>query len=377
MADDKADVQQTRAYGAERYMLRQIPLAAFLLAIGLGLLIWPVAKPGSTLFAFALSAGSFAYIAFACFRAFEPGRPRLELSPDGIRQRLSHGHILHIPWHEVQDVVSTDHTTTNVVGIVQTMRDVPAVVVSPAFYDRWMPQKPWLKRPLNWGHFALGKNDAVRVLFRPDYLGTRSEELRQAIETRWRAFSRHPNAKLPPSAESRKRQTSRWPWWLPSSARSAIFIAALFTGLYLIWVFVLASQELPDGVRSWYLDDLLDKGAVTARLADGRMARLGRGDVDTKDVPECKLEMTREPVLSWLPLWPATVTARSCTARLTLRTGAQATAVFRIVVEMQTVEQSLGKFSEQPMQIVAPLSLDEADALLCRLGHCGPDAQKR
>jgi hypothetical protein len=123
-----------------------------------------------------------------------------------------------------------------------------------------------------------------------------------------------------------------------------------------------------------YLGDLLDKGGVMARLPDGRMALLYRGDVREAGIPECDLETARNPKSFWPPVL---VTSASCTARLTLPSRAQAMAVFRLVTETQTVEYAYGKFREQSWLVRAPLSLEEADALLCRLGHCGPDTAKR
>jgi hypothetical protein len=286
------------------------------------------------------------------------------LSPDGIRQRLSHGRILHIPWDEVQGVVSVDQTVMNVLGFYQTILNVPAVVVSEAFYDRVMPLQPWSRRPLNWGHFAEARKGTVRVLFRPAFLGTRGRDLRHAIETRWRAFSRHPNAKLPSREdESRARVL---PMWMARWALPVILVLSALFPLYLI----LSPTELTEATRSAYLDDLLDKGGVTARLADGRMALLRRGDVATVSIPEC--EQTRST--SWMP---SHVTAASCSAGLTLPSGERAVAIFRLATETQTVEYQLGKFREQSYLVTAPLSLEEADAASCRLGHCGPDSRKR
>jgi len=369
VADDKDEVYQTRSYGSERYLIRHVPLAALL--FGIGVLFsspptWPLMGPPMRV---AITIASFAYIVFACWRRFvAPGRPRLVLSTQGIDQRLSHGHILHIPWHEVQDVVSIDHQVLNVVGVWHSTGDVPAVVVSRAFYERVMPRKPWLRRSLNWGHFAKPGNGTVQILLRFDYLGTRAQDLRQAIETRWRAFSRHPNAKLPPSAESlgvRRRS------WLPRWALPSILLLCAAAALYFIWAFVLV-EEWSEGTRSYYLGELLDKGGVTARLADGRMTRLRRGNVSEVGVPQC--ELTRDRSRTWFRLQ---VTAATCTAQLTLPSGPRAVAVFRLVTETQTVEYKLGAFREDQFHVVAPLSLEEADALLCQLGHCGPDTPKR
>jgi hypothetical protein len=369
VADDTDDVHQTRAYGSERFLMRYVPIAALLLLLGLFVgppRNWPLMGPPVRL---ALTVGSFAYIVFACWRRFvAPGRPRLVLSTQGIDQRLSHGHILHIPWHEVQDVVSIDHTVVTIRGFRHTTRDVPAVVVSAAFYAREMPHKPWLRRPLNWGHFAEAENETVKIVFRHDYLGTRAPDLRQAIETRWRAFSRHPNAKLPPSPESigvRRRS------WLPRWVFPAVLLLCALPALYIIWTDVLV-EEMSDGTRSYYLGDLLDKTGVTARLADGQMARLRRADVAQVGIPRC--ETTRDRSRTWFRL---EITAAVCTAPISLPSGARAVAVFRLVTETQTVEYKLGAFREDHFRVTAPLSLEEADALLCRLGHCGPDAAKR
>src|SRR5262245_44183509 len=134
VTNDTNDVERTLAYGSERYIFRHIPPVALVLLLGLAMLLWPggSSPTASVYVGFLLFAAGFGYIVFACLRYFEPGPPRLALSPDGIRQRLSHGRTLHVPWDEVQGVVSVDHTFMSIASIVHTIRDVPAVVVSEA-----------------------------------------------------------------------------------------------------------------------------------------------------------------------------------------------------------------------------------------------------
>jgi len=366
VVDDQDDVQRTLKYGSERYLVSQIPLLGILLMLGVATQVWPSAVPWQGYFVGAgLALASFAYIVFALWRRYvAPGPQRLVLSPDGIDQRLSHGRILHIPWDEVQGVVSVDQSVINIVGLPQTILKVPAVVVSERFYDGAMPEQPWLKRSLNWGHFAERGNGGVRILFRPAFLGTRGRDLRQAIETRWRAFSGHPNAKLPPS-EDEPTAADMAPSWVRRWTPAALLLLAALPALY----FTLSAQ-LSEETRSSYLGQLLDKDGVAARLADGRMVRLHRSDVAAAGIPDCP-ETTRSK--TWIPTYVATT---SCTAVLTLPSGERATAVFRLVTQTQTVEYQFGKFREQVARVVAPLSLEEADALLCRLGHCGPGARK-
>ncbi|MGV3635444.1 MAG: hypothetical protein ACO1NY_13930 [Pseudorhodoplanes sp.] len=282
------------------------------------------------------------------------------LSADGIHQRLSHNRTLHIPWDEVQSVVSVDQRLVNISGVFQTILKVPAVVVSKAFYDSVMPMQPWIRRPLNWGHFAENGNGGVRILFRPAFLGTRGTELRREIESRWRAFSSHPNAKLPPRTDepSSAEMAPSWlRWWTPA----ILVVLAALPAFFFIF-----SAELSQETRSWYLGEVLDKHGVPARLADGRMVRLRRSDVAALGIPECPNTMQSK---SWIP--PSIATA-SCTASVTLPSGKRAIAVFRLVTETQTVEYSYGKFRQQSALVAAPLTLEEADALLCRLGVCGP-----
>jgi hypothetical protein len=367
VVDDKDDVRRTLKYGSERFLIGQIPLVAIPLLLGLTTQVWPSVFPwqGRYLGA-ALALASAAFILFALFRRFiAPGAPRLVLSPDGIHQRLSHGRILHIPWDEVQAVVSVDQRVMNIAVLVQTILKVPAVVVSKEFYERAMPVQPWLRRPLNWGHFAESGNGGVRILFRAAFLGTRSADLRQAIEARWRAFSRHPNAKLPPRADEPS-AADVVPSWLRRWLPAALMLLAALPAFYFTF-----SAELSEGSRSTYLAELLDKGGVAARLADGRMVRLHRSDVAAVGIPECP-ETTRSE--SWIPSPAATA---SCTAVLTLPSRERAMAVFRLVSRTETVEYRYGKFRQQSWLVTAPLSLEEADALLCRLGHCGAGTQKK
>jgi hypothetical protein len=365
VADDGDDIHRERAFGSERYILRQIPLVAILFALGSVALVWPSEfEWQGHLIGAALALASFAYIVFACIRAFVPGPPRLVLAKDGIRQRLSHGRILNIPWDEVQGVLTVDQRLMNVRGFWQTVRDVPAVAVSPAFYERVMPQQPFMRRPLNWGHFAEPRDGTVLVLFRHDFLGTRSQDLREAIETRWRAFSRHPNAGRPQHEVRPVRWVPDWllPWIVP-----AVVLFAVLPPAYFIW----RPPELSGALRAYYLGELLDKGGVTARMPDGRMTRLLRMDVAGAETPRCDLVTVREAWRFWMP-W---ITGATCTAGLSLRSGERAMAAFRLVTETETVEYELGKFTEGSWIVAKPMGVEEAEALLCGLGHCGPGTQ--
>lgn len=336
-----------------------IPFAAIVFAIGAATQVWPDTFPWQGVYlGFVLAAASLGYIAFACFRYVEPGKPRLTLAPDGIHQRLSRGRMLHIPWNEVRDIAAVDYTF-NASGITHTIRDIPAVVVSQAFYDRVMPPQPWLRRPMNWGHHVEAANGVVRVLFRHDLLGTTAQGLRHAIETRWRAFSTQPNARLPSQPVAPR---SRLLSWL--TTQNVLLLITVGTIAYFVWALIIKDPELSEATRSHYLAELLDKGGVTARLSDGRIGILRRHEVATTSTPSCETTRTR----SWRPAY---VTSASCTAQLALRSGGGAIAVYRIEVKTFPIEHSPGKFSEGHALVATPLNLEDADALACRLGHCG------
>lgn len=368
IADDKDDVQRTLKYGSERYVFGQVPLVAILLLLSVATQVWPSVFPWEAQMLGAVVAlACFGFIAFALFRRFvEPGRPRLVLAPDGIFQRLSHGRILHIPWDEVQDVKSVTQRLVNISGFVQTILNVPAVVVPKKFYGSVMPLPPWHKRPLNWGHFAEGGNGIVRILFRPAYLGTTGKELRAAIESRWRAFSRHPNAKLPP-VEDELGPEHAIPSLVRRLAPAAVIVLAALPALF----FILLPEKLSEGTRASYLDDHLDKTGVPARLADGSMKRLRRSEIAKAGVPQCP-ETTRSE--TWIPAY---IAAASCIADLALPSGQRATAVFRLGTKSYKVEYTPGSFRDEKAVVPVSLSLEEADALLCKLGHCGPGGPKR
>lgn len=368
MVEEKDDANRVLKYGSGRYIFHQIPLACILLALGIATQVWPSVFPRhAQYFGGALAMASLAFIAFALFRRFlEPGKPRLVLAPDGIFQRLSHGRILHIPWHEVQGVESVTQTLANVLGLVQTIVNVPAVVVSRTFYDREMPLQPWRKRSLNWGHFAERDGDVVRVLFRPAFLGTTGRELRAAIETRWRAFGAHPEAKLPPKEESPSYADPALSFlrrWAPLALFALVSIPVVHT--------ILTPEEMSEATRSAYLGDHLDRTGVPARLADGSMKRLRRSDIDKAGIPQCP-ETTRSD--TWIPAY---IASAACIAELILPSGERATAVFRLGTSTYTVEYKIGSFREEKAAVPVSLSLEEADTLLCRLGHCGAGMQKR
>lgn len=201
MSGQSQDVYETLSYGREGNLARKALLAAGLGLVGLVMLFVllrdPDAKAGHVVPAFVLIIAGLGFVVFAFWRRRNPGEPMLVLSSAGIRYRLAKRLTFVIPWDEIADVDTADITFHHH-GVSWRQRDVPVVLVSERFYRSQVKPDTWWHRGLAWEYYFVHKGKAVQVSFFHDVLSQPSADLRAAIEKRWRAFSRHPNAQRPP-----------------------------------------------------------------------------------------------------------------------------------------------------------------------------------
>lgn len=373
MKPDLTDVRKPLAFGYEGYLLKQVPFAAGLAALGLVLFLWVDRDRESILASGVLLAAGLGFIAYAYYRRGHPWKPVFELSTSGVRYRMAGHKEVFIPWREVQDVgaieVSRFHWLRS--GGFR-FRDATALVVSKRFYNANIYVDSWVRRGRSWDYLFVTKGDAVQIVMHPELMSISPGDLRAAVESRWRAFSSHPNAK--PSVPWSPRAPGLF-GWMPSRAlkiAGLLCLVALALPLLYFWQWPLAwkSLSLSPGSRSAYLDGLLDGGGIPARLMDGRMAILGRGDVLTTAVPDCEREIVRDP--EHTSFTPAYIPSATCTAFLTHKSGAPAIGIFKLVVVDTSFEDFSGKRHSSRALVTAPLVLHEAEARLCARGYCAP-----
>jgi hypothetical protein len=124
---------------------------------------------------------------YAFFKIFNPGKPVLELSPKGIVYRLWGPDVL-IPWSEVKAVNMIDIKST-VRGVPVTFTDITTILVSKHFYDASIEGNTALLRANAWQRYFTPKGEMMQIAFPHTIMPVKPQELHQAIEARWRAFS--------------------------------------------------------------------------------------------------------------------------------------------------------------------------------------------
>jgi hypothetical protein len=274
-----------------------------------------------------------------------------------------------IPWREVQGVDSIDF------GIwPHRFRDVTVLLVSKAFYDAKIDVRSIWRQGPGWHRHFIPKGKQVQIALHHDLLSMSASEVRDAVEARWRAFSGHPNAELPPVPRA-----PCVPGVLERLAPSravkrvslvALVLLALPAAYYWQWGWAWMSFSVPEGSRSYYLEQLLKGRGVPARHADGRMAFISRDEVAEDALPDCEREIVRDATPhSFTPAYTASAT---CTAVLRLKSGGKAVGIFRLVVADASWEDYAGKRHPGSAIVTAPMTLAEADVRLCALGECGP-----
>jgi hypothetical protein len=245
-----------------------------------------------------------------------------------------------------------------------------ALISDRAYRARVKPET-WWHRGRAWKYHFIPKDGGVQVALFHDVLSVPANDLRDAVEDRWRAFSRHPNAKLPP----RPRVPSK-PRFFTRGRKQAVALIVVGLTMPLIWywnwVYARLVHNVPDGVAHYYVIDQLNRRNVPARTLDGRMVALRFWHVSSIGPSRCHKDIVRLPQSqSRRPVYDTTV---YCIADLVLTSGGTATGIIKLVVDTFDMEAQLGKITQGRAIVAAEFPLDEAERRLCALTPCGAGA---
>ena len=181
------DVQQTLAYGRQKMNRKWFGTGLVSLAAGAVITyLGPDSLSDWFMIVLAFALGGF-LVLYALFRTLVPGKPKLVLSPRGIRINIEWVKDIDIPWQEVRGVDTIDIRTT-LYGYPVELLGVTVVLVSRAFYDRHIQIRSWVLRGPGWDANFILKGSMVQVALQHEALPVGREELRAAVEVRWRAF---------------------------------------------------------------------------------------------------------------------------------------------------------------------------------------------
>jgi hypothetical protein len=121
------------------------------------------------------------------FSRWRHPKPMLTLSPTGLRLHMEFVKTVLIPWREIHGVDSID-ISGRVGGRDAYLPDVTVVLVTRAFYDRYIHVTSWLLRGPAWHMNFIPKGDMMQVALHHEIMSATAAELRAAVEARWSAF---------------------------------------------------------------------------------------------------------------------------------------------------------------------------------------------
>ncbi len=179
------DVNQTLSFGKEKQAWKLAAFSGFGLAIGIFCIYTgdrDLMLPG-----WVCIAVCGPITAFYLYRTLDPGTPFLILSPDGIFIFIEFVKQVKIPWNEVHGVDQID-IESNFRGDKIVHPNVTVFLVTRRFYDRFIHVDNWLLQGPNWNAYYVPKGDMMQVALHDSILPATSDELRAAVESRWKAF---------------------------------------------------------------------------------------------------------------------------------------------------------------------------------------------
>ena len=182
-------VTSTVTYSTDKAVLDNLPLALIMGALALVIFVFPEGnRPKHVLAGWMLIVVSVGWVAYAFYRRSNPSKPRVELSPQGVLFRMPGVKEIRIPWREINAVETID-IEASILARRSADYDVTALRISRDFYDRNIHLDSALKRGPNWSRtFIVGERDA-KVALHHVPLGVPAEDIREAVEMRWRAFN--------------------------------------------------------------------------------------------------------------------------------------------------------------------------------------------
>jgi hypothetical protein len=184
------DVHRTIEYRADRWLVGWLPYALLLAALGIYMFVFEVGRhkiPGLIL---ALVGAGFSL--FLLYRLYNPGPPRLTLSPAGLGLHVGGRNVL-IPWREIASIDTTDLKVRNwgrgsALFPYITFRDCTMVKVSRPFYEQAIHVPSVFMQGPGWQGVFHAEGDSMRIALHHDQFMVTSQDVRARIEARWRAF---------------------------------------------------------------------------------------------------------------------------------------------------------------------------------------------
>jgi hypothetical protein len=248
MSTDEPGVFQTLEYRRDASVVSALPYGLLLCLFGLFVLALDDDRPPQiTIAATVVILAGLALIAGSLARRFRPSPPVFVLSPQGIRYQISQARDVLIPWSEIRGVDSVDIPVSNR-SIIRpgtiTLRDVTVIMLSKEFYDTHIFVDSRFKRGARWNIIFKPRRAQVQMALLHEPFSLSAQSLRQAVETRWKAFgaeaagaaaAQPTSADLPQVVAAGARPSLSLPWQLAKIIAPLIGIAIVGANLAGLW----------------------------------------------------------------------------------------------------------------------------------------------
>lgn len=359
------DVHKTLKLTTEAHDRRMVILAVIGLVVGAFFLFVATKSRGvdNRWLGAAMMVFAIGYLIRALLRSTEPRRPLLELSTRGVVYRGAGPRDVVISWDDVSGIETIYRGRRRGepiydVAIVAPRRLIGAQAENPETRQSWLASPNVQQR-----------GDHTRIVLPHSRLSMSYEQLRDELVARWRAFSAHPDAKIPPVSPVEGPPG----WTMPQPVKiglAAASVALLLPAIYYfhwinLWLLTPAPNE---ATQNHYFQELITRGSVSARKVGGGMIRVGNLQIASVSYTQCKTEIFRvDEAQTWLPRYDA---VSYCTTDLRLKSGEGAIAIWRIHTKRHSYRDWNDK--EVPMRYRAASTLDaeEGEARLCEMGRC-------
>ena len=187
-------------------------------------------KPPEAVFGWMLIDLGLAWVAFAVFRHFRPGRPILSLTPAGVSFHRFWLRGLFIPWQDILGVGPVE-----LGGIPATNPNVIVVVVGTEFYERHIAPKRSVFEPPGTDYMFRPKGETMQVALNSAEVSVNPDDYLVPLEARWKAFRDRPRSTLQ-SRGSPGRRIVYGRWSIDGSRWQVIRFAAPFLGMSAVLV---------------------------------------------------------------------------------------------------------------------------------------------
>lgn len=380
VADTKIDVHRILSFTLADTFRGNRGVGIFFALLGGLVLILPeqrdlaVVAPGLILLLFGLFALAAPYLGLKRAETVVA-----ELSPQGLVTGIQNSARprIEIPWDEISEVTQISFASPVVTTWGTYVRE-PCVTVSRAFYDRAIHVDGFAAQGLFWRHHIQPHpdGDRMRVVLLHHEFALSRRALRDEIEARWRAFSRHPAARVPasPSTGAFARLGDAVDAVTATPARRvtvAVVAALLVLPLAYHWHYAFTGfgmANLNAAQLASYGGDLLAQRRLPGRIDGGPLIMLGPGEVAEMRDASCQRTIRRRN-------GPAGLTPRfdqhhACRAVFTARQGRTAEAVFDIFPTEYRQEMGSGPARIMSALTAHPPPEAEVRARLCATGGC-------